>query len=126
DANCSAALAGLAGGNGTIATFLIRDSAAAEGFSVRASGAAAGLREVAATLTGARAAAGAAACASSPPAPERLARTPGIRLRWAPSEGDALWSCPFDSTLASCASGMRGQWRTLPVSMCTKGAPDVG
>src|SRR5215831_3802270 len=88
DANCSAGRAGLAGGNGTIATFSTRDSATAtaDGFSDRASGAGAGLREITATLTGA----GAAAVA------------------------------------ASCASGMRGQWRTLPVSMCTKGAPDVG
>ena len=42
----------------------------------------------------------------------------------APAE--AYRSGPFASTFASCASGMRGQCRTLPVSRCTNGAPEVG
>ena len=109
-----------------MATFSTRDSATTvAGFSGRDSGTA-GLRALAAALTGGDAAAVAASCASSLPTPKSLASKPGMRLRWLPSEPEALPSCPFESTLASCASGMRGQWRTLPVSMCTKGAPDVG
>ena len=103
----------------------MRDSAgaAAVAFSDRGSGV--GLRGVvAAALTGAGAVA--ASSAWSRPTPKSLASKPGIRLRWPLSEPDWLLSCPFAITLASCASGMRGQWRTLPVSICTKGAPEVG
>ena len=56
----------------------------------------------------------------------RMLDKPGMRLRWVVSEPDWLLICPFAKTLASCGSGMRGQWRTLPVSICTKGAPEVG
>src|SRR5215467_10482864 len=124
-AGCSIDLAGLDGGNGTNASFSLRDSGAAAiaaGLSDRASGVVAGLSAVAATLTGA----GAVSFVSSRPPPNSLASKPGIRLRCVVSEADWLWSCPFANTLASCASGMRGQCRTLPVSMWTKGAPDVG
>src|SRR5438094_304184 len=82
----------------------------------------------------------AAACesfsrSSLPAPPNSLAKKLGMRLPWLSacatavplaSEAYRLPSGPFDNTLASCASGMRGQWRTLPVSRCTNGAPDVG
>ena len=35
-------------------------------------------------------------------------------------------SWPSGNTRASCSRVMRGQCRTLPTSMCTKGEPEVG
>ena len=116
NAACSIGLAGLAGGTGN-ATFSLRDSAAA----ASTGGFSACLRGVATVLPVA-----AAVSSAWPRPPKSLASIPGMRLRWVVSEANWLLSCPFANTLASCGSGMRGQWRTLPVSMCTKGEPEVG
>src|ERR1051325_9412306 len=109
NAACSIGLTGLPGGAGIDATFSLRDPAAA----ASAGGFSADLRGAGTVVPGA-----AAASSAWPLAPNILASKPGMRLRWVVSEADWLLRCPFAKTLASCGSGMRGQWRTLPVSIC--------
>src|SRR6266540_1728217 len=126
-------LAGRDCGTGTAASLSADFSAGFAAVSGFAGAAATTLGLVAAALAGVVAV---STCSSSsaPPPPNSLARKLGLRLTLACatavplteplSEAKRLPSCPFDITRASCASGIRGQWRTLPVSMCTK--PDEG